>query len=122
MHPELQRLRVLTETLEDARKEFASFLLSDEAEKAFEFLFPRNRILALLRDVTTRKARSDGWTSLDIAVNFIKEQAPEELSLLKTRYGCKTLKSFMLLTELFDFYDEVTPKGGTRVLYRITSN
>ncbi|MDN4503099.1 hypothetical protein QX776_11855 [Alteromonadaceae bacterium BrNp21-10] len=39
--------------------------------------------------------------------------------MLRENYGHKTLKGFMLATELFEFYEEETQKGGARVLYKL---
>lgn len=56
---------------------------------------------------------------LSVAGQLIRQHAPEEMAVLKERYGHKTLKDLILATELFDMIDESTDKGGTRVLYRL---
>lgn len=62
--------------------------------------------------------RTDGWTSLSTAANFLMREAPEELAHMKTRYGHATLKRLMQASDLFEVRDEPLP-FGTRALYRI---
>ena len=56
---------------------------------------------------------------LATAANVITREAPAELTDLRKRFGCSTLKGVLLATELFDVTDEPTPGGGTRTIYRI---
>jgi len=37
----------------------------------------------LLKDIAIQIARSDGWASINIAGQLIKQQEPEKLNLLK---------------------------------------
>lgn len=119
---EFQNLRILAEMIEEGRKDIADFIASDTGRRALKQQFLRqSTLMSLLCDIAAKEARSDGWTVLSIAVSIINKQVPEEISSLKERYGCKNLKSFMLMTELFDLHEEPTAKGGRRMLYRIKS-
>ena len=53
------------------------------------------------------------------AGQLVKQHAPNELTRLHKDNDHKTLKSLMLKTEAFEFYEEKTVKGGKRVLYRL---
>jgi hypothetical protein len=116
-------VRVIAEALERGRKQLASYLSSDEGRRQLERGYLRQSTLAmLLRDIADQMAHSDGWTLLNLAVQLVREHAPQDLVMLRENYGYKTLKSFMLATELFEFSEEATPKGGVRVLYRLVKN
>ena len=73
----------------------------------------------MLGEIATRTPRADGWVLLATAANVITREAPAELTELRKRFGCSTLKGVLLATELFDVTDEPTPGGGTRTIYRI---
>lgn len=105
---------------DEARKRYAAFLASDEGKRQFKLAWLRASLLAeLLADGPAQAARTDGWTVLDHAAQLLRQQAPEDLATLHERYGYKTLKQMMLATDLFDFCEEPTAKGGIRVLYRL---
>jgi len=56
---------------------------------------------------------------LSNAAHFIRQQIPEEVADLEKRYGHKKLKGIILATEYFDISEELSDKGGVRILYRI---
>ena len=74
--------------------------------------------MVTLRDVENKMARKDGWTSLHTAASLIGNSAPEELVDMKEKYGHKKFKNFILATQVFDLKEEITDKGGIRLLYR----
>jgi hypothetical protein len=39
------------------------------------------------------------------AANLVKQHAPEELDRLGDMFGCKTLKRYMLVTQMFEILD-----------------
>ena len=51
---------------------------------------------------------------LSFAGSLLRQQIPEDLAALQERYGYKTLKQLMVATDLFDFHEESTTKGGIR--------
>ena len=118
--PEIDMLKTLIKSLQEGRKELGEFLKSDEGKKHFNLQWLRHsRLVLLLGDIAAQMARPDGWTLLTTASQIIRQHAPEEVVTLNKRYGHKTLKGLILATELFDINEEITQKGGIRVLYRL---
>ena len=118
--PELETLKAEINTMLEAIKEHACFLVSDEGRKYFELSFLRqSQLVAWFFEIAQQKARSDGWVVLSNAVQSIRQHVPEELVNLEKKYGHKKLKAIILATEFFDIGEESTDKGGIRVLYRI---
>lgn len=119
---EILELKSMATALNEGRKKIASFLVSDEGIKQFEISFLlQSRLVLLLGDIADQTKRHDGWASMSVAGQLVGQHAPEEIALLKDRYGHKSLKKLMLATEIFDFHEEATIKGGVRVLYRLKS-
>ncbi len=117
---EIAELKSKATMLHEGRKQMADFLLSEEGKRQIELSFLRqSRLVILLGDIAIQTKRSDGWALLTVAGHLVKQHAPEEIALLKERYGHKSLKRLMLATEIFDFNEENTEKGGIRVLYRL---
>lgn len=115
---EIQKSHI--EVMQALKTEMANFLASDEATKFFELEHLRqSQLVAWLFEFAKEKARPDGWVALTSAVNFIRQQDPEEFVDLEKRYGHKKLRAIILATEFFDISEESTDKGGIRVLYRI---
>lgn len=118
---EINELRQKVNSLQEGNKTLAEFLNSDEGKKQFELSWLRQSPLVLmLRDIAVQTARADGWASITKASQLIRQQAPEEVALLKERYGHKSLKALILAAEVFDVHEEPTKKG-IRVLYRLKS-
>jgi hypothetical protein len=118
--PELNTLKGMIDAIQLGRKMFEDFLTSDEGEKQFELSWLRqSQLVALLSEIGSQIARPDGWAALTTAGQQLRQHASEELSVLKERYGHKTLKALILATELFDVLEEPTAKGGIRVFYRL---
>lgn len=116
----LERLQGWVRTVDAARKEHASFLLSEDGQRQIELLVLRSsRLVLMLGQLAMASRRPDGWTLLSSAGHLIKRDAPDELEGLRERFGYATLKGVLLATELFDLADEPTPGGGTRAIYRI---
>ncbi len=80
-----------------------------------------SRLVQQLFEIAEKKHRDDGWTILSEAERLIRQEAPEEIDMLKKTFKQKSLKNLMIATELFEFIEETTTKGGMRVLYRIKS-
>ncbi|WP_165905423.1 OST-HTH/LOTUS domain-containing protein [Parashewanella spongiae] len=79
-----------------------------------------SKIIHLLCDISEQSIENNGWVLLSTAGNIIKKQLPDELEHMKERYGHSSLKSLILASELFDVGEEKTPKGGKRVLFRLS--
>ena len=118
---EINELRQKVDALQEGKKMLADFLTSDEGKKQLKLSWLRqSRLVLLLGDIAAQIARSDGWTSINIASQLVKKYAPEEIVSLKKRYGHKSLKALILATEIFDIYEEPTEKGF-RLLYKLKS-
>jgi hypothetical protein len=117
----MDRLREWVRSMEENRKQYVEFLASPEYERHFELAFLRgSRLVALVGEVAIRTARTDGWAYLTTAHNLIRREAPDELLDLEARFGLPNLKTIMIATEFFDLADEELPKGGKRVIYKIS--
>jgi hypothetical protein len=118
--PTLNTLIELWNNLRDAQREMLEFIASDEGKEQIRLDGLRqSQLVACLYDIAQRQARPDGWVALSTAAQTISENVPRELSELKKRHGYKKLKDAILATEWFDISEELTSKGGRRVLYRI---
>jgi len=119
---EIKDLRTNVKTIHDGKKALSKFFSSEEGKKHFKLSFlQQSRLVVLLGEIAVQTARPDGWALMSVAGQLIRQHAPEEIALLKERYSHNSLKSLILATELFDLYEEVTEKGGIRVLYRLKS-
>lgn len=75
--------------------------------------------IMMLGKLTLQINRDDGWTILTKAEGKLDQEAVDEISSLKKKLTCRTLKELLLKTEVFDFLEETTKKGGIRQLYRV---
>ncbi|NQY26227.1 MAG: hypothetical protein HRT92_03515 [Piscirickettsiaceae bacterium] len=117
---ELISVQSIAQALSEGRKKLADYLSSDECEKEWLLSFLRqDRLVILLAEIASQVAREDGWTLMNTAGNLVKQHAPDELASLHKGTEHKSLKSLMIKTELFDFNEETTAKGGIRVLYKM---
>lgn len=117
---EFENTQRIAKSLHDMKNKMAQYLMSEEGEKAFMLSFLRQkRLVVLLADIAAQTKRDDGWTVMSSAAQLIKQHASYELASLHKGIEYKSLKSLMLKTEMFDFAEEPTKKGGVRVLYRL---
>ena len=117
--PEIQELKNISNLIKDGREELSVFLKSEDGKKYFNQLFlHQSPLVKLLNDIADQMARSDGWTYLSIAGQLCRKHATEEIVTLNQKYGYKKLTEFILATDLFDFLEEITDKGGVRMLYK----
>jgi hypothetical protein len=98
----------------------AEFIASDEGQRQLELgWLQQSRLVLLLGDIAQQQAGADGWMPLARAGQLLRVHAPEEVAVLKERYGHKTLKELLLAADLFEVRDEPTANGGFRAVYRI---
>jgi hypothetical protein len=117
---EINNFRATLTTFIDMRKSLSEFCTSKEFKDYLIASSSQQSTLAnLLSGLAQTKARKDGWMVLNKAVSIINTESPEELKNIKENHGCKKLKDMMIKTGLFDFYEEQTAKGGSRILYRL---
>lgn len=117
---EIKNVQSLAKCLSDGRKKIADYLGSEKGKKEYLLSFLRqDRLVILLAEIATQVVREDGWVLMNTAGLLVKQHAPDELALLHKGTEHKSLKSLMLKTEMFEFKEEKTKKGGTRVLYKL---
>jgi len=117
---EINRLKATAKALIDGRKATADYFQSEEGKKELEISFLRqSRLVLMLGDIATQMSREDGWALISSAGHLIKEHAPEELDQMKEKHGYSSLMKLIQASEIFDIHEEVTPKGGARILYRL---
>lgn len=75
--------------------------------------------IMILGKLSLQIKRDDGWAIFDEALSHLEQEASAEIKELKKQYHCKPLKDLMLKTEVFEFREETTKKGGSRLLYRV---
>ncbi|WP_299568414.1 OST-HTH/LOTUS domain-containing protein [uncultured Shewanella sp.] len=117
---EINHLKATTKSLIDGRKILATYFQSEEARKDLELSFlKQSPLILMLGDIATQISREDGWALISSAGQLIKEHAPEEFAQMKKKHGYSSLKKLIQASDIFDIYEEVTPKGGTRILYKL---
>lgn len=118
--PMHEHLRNTVNHIQESRKLLLQFMESEEYQKQSELMWlEASPLVALLRDVAIQYHRKDGWTYLSQAGDLAAKELPEELKLLKERYGFKTLKRLLLACETFDVFDEPLSDECFRTLYRL---
>jgi hypothetical protein len=68
--------------------------------------------------VASQFYRKDGWSYLAHAGVLANKELPEEVRNLKERYGFKTLKKLLVVSEMFDVFDEPLSNGLFRTVYK----
>ena len=120
---EINTMQSTAEALYKGREKLGSYLQSEQCKNEIELAFIRqSRLVLILSDIATQISREDGWALMSTAGHIIKQHAPEELESMKEKYGYNSLMKLIQASELFDLYEEVTPKGGSRILYRLKPN
>jgi hypothetical protein len=116
--PTFHCLKAYTEMLQEGFQEGIKELV----DKLTNDFLVNSSLIYLLSEIAGQKLRPDGWISLDVAISTIKKQSPEDLNSLEQKFGFKKLKDLMKATNLFEFSEESTKKGGRRILYRNISS
>ena len=120
MLPGYKNVQQNLKILDKLRKEAAKYIVSDEFLKEFKLdKIRKENVVKLLIQITEVAKRNDGWTLVEHAGNLLHKHAPGQLKEVKKKYKCRTLKDFILKTEIFDLSEEATPKSGKRALYRL---
>jgi len=113
-------LRSILTAQNEMKKDITDFMQTNEYADFMKVTLAQQSPLAnILTDLAQTKAGDDGWVVLNKAVSIINKEYPLEIKNLKQNHGSKKLKNMMIKTELFEFSEEETPKGGSRVLYRL---
>lgn len=120
---EIKELREVIASRTKSIKALASYHSSAEGREQLERDYLRqSKLASMLFDIADQLGNEDGWISMSQAAHIVRQHAPEELDKLRDIYGCKTLKSFMLATDQFEFNEVKTNKGGVRVVYKLKPN
>lgn len=117
---EHENLTSLCKLIGNSIKEQAEFMSSEEGIRLFELrLLQQSRVIAMLLELSVTQSRPDGWTVLDKATRYLRENLTDDMDKIRKYHGCRTMKSLILTSEFFDIFEEHTKNGGTRVLYQI---
>lgn len=117
---EIKDLSTIAEYIENFKKKLGDFIKSDEFGNHLKLsLLQNSELVILLSDIFIQIARPDGWASLSIAGKLIREIAPEEMAILKKKYGYKSLKPLILEAGIFDLCEEPTKNDSSMIVYRV---
>lgn len=120
---EINATQSFIKALADGKKTMSEFISSGVYKQELIIQVLRlNSLVLMLTKIAQETARKDGWTLLHSASYLLKKYEPEEWELLRKSTEYKSLKSLMLKTELFEFSEEKTSKGGIRVLYKLKTD
>jgi hypothetical protein len=86
---------------------------SDDHKKDLHFF----HICERMQQIIDEKARADGWCSIAIAAQSLKQEFPDAVNMLKECTKCKTMKEALIALG-FEVKEEATSKGGVRELCR----
>lgn len=116
---EIDEIRAIIDRVETENKDIAAFLQSAAGKQAFISSFAqREPLTTILKIIEMQIPQKDGWANLTTAMQCVQKEASEEFALLRKKYKVNALKAFIVETGLFEVEEEMTPKGGVRVLYR----
>lgn len=98
--------------LNGAMEDTQSFLRSD----IFKLL--NSNTIQILNHHAWATKRPDRWAVLNTAATLIDRNCRDEYDALKKRFGVSKLKDLMGKLDIYEYSEETTEGGGTRVLYR----
>jgi hypothetical protein len=113
--PMLEHLKTVAKSMQEARLALIRQIDSGIVELVF---LQQSPLISLLKKVAKEKSRADGWTLLSHAGQIVRAFESDAALHMKERYGHKTLKSFLVASELFHVEEESLPDGKTRTVYR----
>ncbi|MUK62731.1 hypothetical protein GNP81_16305 [Aliivibrio fischeri] len=120
---EINATQSFIKALADCKKTMSEFISSDVYKQELIIqVLQLNSLVLMLAKIAKEATRKDGWTLLHSASYLLKKHEPEEWESLRKSTEFKSLKSLMLKTELFEFSEEKTSKGGIRVLYKLKTD
>lgn len=107
----------IVKTIEKFKKELVEAFKSDEfkEELFFGWIRTSNLIIEVI-NIFQKTVQKDSWASFSVLGKEIRKTASEEVTVLKEKYHCKSLKELLIKTKMFDFHLE-----GTSLLYKIKS-
>lgn len=116
---EIRFLQSTLKSLDELRRISSDYIKSEAFEKKFKLLWlQQSDLIIILSDIASQISRTDGWSSLPLAGQILKNNFLAEADEMKERYGYKSLKKLLLATEMFEVVDEQTKRGGAIQLFR----
>lgn len=98
----------------------ASLLVSPDLDAMIEARWWDDRpVLKVLKDHAEQGARPDGWSYVARGAKFARAQVPDDVALMRDRYGVRSFTELLRAYPDFEVVDEVLPNGATRALYRM---
>ena len=121
--PALKNLTTLCETQQNIRQQIADFFQSEAGGRFLvEGIYPgETRLDKLLRDAASFSTRDDGWSSLNLAGQFIKNQPEDIIEKVCEELAFSKLPALKTLIEkspIFELKTQPT-KNGVIWLYRL---
>lgn len=116
----LHALRFECYALGQGMKHFSELVQSPEFQTEFERAWLQaSPLIHAFGHAFKRLERDDGWSVFQTAASQVRSELPDEIAHLKTRYGHRSLKAFILASQLFETKEEPT-RAGSRLLFRIS--
>ncbi len=119
----LKNLTTLCEARQKAFKQLSDFFQSDEGRKYIvERILPgETRLEKLLRDAASFSIREDGWSSLSLAGQFLKNQPEDIIEKVCEEQALSKLPALKMLIEQSPIFELKTQpaKNGVIWVYRL---
>ena len=117
---EIDELKTISKNMIKVQTEYVNYLSSEEFKAHFELVWLRSSlIVTTLIDIANQLGDERGAVSLNVAGQLLEKHIPEGKAAMKERYGYSSLKQLILATGVFEVVEELTNKGGARILYRL---
>ncbi len=115
---ELKNLQNTVKTIMQFKNQLLNFIESGKLEQEMYYLMLVNDfpLVIELAKISIKKHNEDGWTSLTVAGKLIKENIPDEIAQLKSKYNHKTLKSLLLDEKIFEIKEDISKN---MILFRL---
>ncbi|MBX3618102.1 MAG: hypothetical protein KF839_13375 [Nitrosomonas sp.] len=118
--PIWEHLKVVAETMQQARQELAGYVASNEFGQQLELLWlQQSPLIQLFCDIAMQIGRSDGWACLAHAGKLVHMQLADDAAQMNATYGHHSFKKMLIASNLFEIWDKALPDGGSRTFYRI---
>ncbi|SFL24836.1 hypothetical protein SAMN05216302_104715 [Nitrosomonas aestuarii] len=118
--PAREHLKSVFETMNQIFQEQVDFFASEEFGQHFNLMMLQSSsLIQLFCNISTRINRADGWTCLAHAGKLVHEEAPDEVSKMKAKYGYGSFKKLLVVSKCFELFEDSMPSGGFRTFYRL---
>jgi len=111
---EINSLQGIVTTIQKSKHLFIDYIKSDAYENQIRLAWLQSSpLVLLLKELEHEISRENGWSYLGEAGELINKRTPDERVLLQKNYGCRSLKSLIVSSKIFDIREE-----GSRCFYR----